>query len=533
MTQSRALDDPMPLAASSADPFDDVFEQSDRAAKEPREQSNSAKRRKTSRGWPVAIIASIVWIMTVAAFCWSRYSLPNDASAALDVVGSRISTGDWFLIAAAILGPLLLIWLAAWLIRRSSEMREESRQLATAALRLARAAQNAENGSALALTSSGIDGEMTEERPRHLRREVERATHAISALHSQMHAIEEALSKQAAAIDDVAERAEKRARTISKVLSTEREALERATAQSGSVSVAPAIAGSMAVAGTAAAALASDAVDFSLDTDEPEADLATDTSGGDSDTVVELRRQLADAKKASTWERPVLSTEAPSLDAGLDPFDDIAPPSSSPAASVGTAAASAVAVGALAAEGNEPEAFETLELDTPAETGETLNLNRRHALDWRKFVRAANFPESEEDIETLDALYDVLTDPESASLLQCAEDTLASLADIDLYMEDFMPQMMPVSVWKNHLDGTGDGKDPIKGIHAPIEQSRIRAKLKSDSGFEHLCAKFMDRYEDMKRRMLSETDEERLVVDLSNTRTGRAYLMIADAAGRL
>jgi hypothetical protein len=98
-------------------------------------------------------------------------------------------------------------------------------------------------------------------------------------------------------------------------------------------------------------------------------------------------------------------------------------------------------------------------------------------------------------------------------------------------MEDFLPPLVPVIAWRAHLDGTSG--DPVKGIDAPVEHSRIKAKLNADKGFEHLCTKFMDRYEDMGKRLLAETEREQLIVDLSNTRTGRAYLMIADSAGRL
>jgi hypothetical protein len=437
-----------------------------------------------------------------------------------------------------------------------------------------------------------MDGEVVAgETPRHLRREVERATHAISALHSQMRAIEEALSTQAAAIDDVAERAEKRARNISTILRTEREALQQATdmRDDGALAVSPASLGAIgATIATKAAvdtsAHASDITDFSLDETRIQAAAGADISeeilteaptfardedgiddelriddAGFSDTDIDdavipedtaagveaLRARLAEAKANATWERPVLADAEASASDPLDPFDDIGarndgntddkPPST--ADSMTTAAAAVAGAGAVAAIApraleQEPEEFETLDLDTIAEGADApLNLERRHAIDWAKFTRAANFPESEEDIETLDALYDVLTDPDAASLLQCAEDTLASLADIDLYMEDFRPPLVPVTAWRAHLDGSAG--ESIKGINAPVEQSRIRAKLNTDKGFEHLCTKFMDRYEKMGRRLITEADREQLIVDLSNTRTGRAYLMIADSAGRL
>jgi len=649
MTQSASRKEPLALSAD-ADPLDDLFDRPDDARSEHTARASSRAARRSGGGgatpFLIAAVASLVWIVAVAAFCWSRYSLPDNPGDALDIVGSRIGTGDWMLIAAAILGPLLLIWIIAWLMRRTGELKRQSQELSSAALRLTQVAQAAEAGGRPLVLPGG--SEVTDETPRHLRREVERATHAISALHAQMRAIEEALSTQARNIDDVAERAEKRARSIATVLRTEREALERLSdevgdeaAGDGRVSVAPAALGAVGTAGVAglAAAMGSgredaapavaaddrdagDVTDFALDearieaaansdaadllTDAPtfaregeatrEAEVmnwqdvdagpvdATDDTGV-AEGITDLRARLAEAKSNARWDRPVLSDSEASDPASLatevaaealDPFDDMIDERIdagtdirvSAGMGMGAGAAAGAAIGAVSA-GLDPEPdlragtppdmdtgdvhtgdvdigdVNTGDLDMASVDAGDVNANdaetdddaapfrmeRRHAIDWAKFTRAANFPESEEDVETLDALYDVLTDPEAASLLQCAEDTLASLADIDLYMEDFTPGLAPVTAWQGHLDGTGG--DAIGGVDAPVEQSRIRAKLKGDKGFEHLCAKFMDRYEAMGRRMMGDTTDRKLIVDLSNTRTGRAYLMIAEAAGRL
>ena len=604
MTQSAMREEPLVLSAD-ADPLDDLFDRPGdgaRTAQSARPTARPVQRSGSGlSSFLIATLASLVWIAAVGAFCWARYSLPDNPGDAMDVVGSRIGTGDWMLIAAAILGPLLLIWMIAWLMRRTGELKRQSQDLANVAMRLTQVAQTAEaSGRPLAL---GAMGEVTGETPRHLRREVERATHAISALHSQMRAIEEALSTQARNIDDVAERAEKRAKYIATTLRTEREALERLSGdEGGAVSVAPASLGAVGtgvaaagagMAGIGAAVAAgldreneiepsSDVTDFALDEARVEAaansdaaDLLTDAptfARDDADEgfgdvhpedtaegVAALRARLADAKANARWERPVLSDDERNgrMDGGnVDPFDDVADGlhgglhgasddyrdaaqhddhagiGGAGVAAAGAGAALAAAAPSAMALDREPDEYEALELDTLDDSADApFKLERRHAIDWQKFARAANFPESEEDVETLDALYDVLTDPEAASLLQCAEDTLASMADIDLYMEDFVPRLVPVTTWRNHLDGSGGER--INGIDAPVEQSRIRAKLNADKGFEHLCAKFMDRYEEMGRRLLNETDNEKLIVDLSNTRTGRAYLMIAEAAGRL
>lgn len=575
MTGNAAREEPL-ILTNSADPLDDLFDRdkSRDSNRPPERTATRPPKRRKSNVWLIATLASLIWVLTVVAFCWSRYSLPNKVSAAADAAKTRIEFLDWLMIGAAILGPLLLIWLVASLMRRSGEMRDESRELSHAAMRLTQAAKDVESRGLVGLPAGSFDGDISGETPRHLRREVERATHAISALHSQMRAIEEALSTQAAAIDDVAERAEQRARTISKVLSTEREALELAAARTGSLGSAPQSSGALgsgvALAGASAAALggaalarageAPDVVDFSLDAGTP--------AIGESATVASLRADLARAKANATWQTPRLSdNEAPAdlgvtafegssmggsfeaVDNGeadtnrIDPFDDMGANSAVEKSAV-AAGAGAIGLGAAAAmaerdDDNVPPLSTPDDADDSAyvlnsvdDDEEPLSLQRRHSVDWDKFVRASNFPESEDDTETLDALYDVLTDPDAASLLQSAEDTLASLADIDLYMEDFVPEMMPVSSWKAHLDGNGSG-EAIQAIKAPIEQSRIRAKLNADKGFEALANRFMGRFEDTVRRMIRESENDRLVVDLADTRTGRAYLMLADSSGRI
>jgi len=228
----------------------------------------------------------------------------------------------------------------------------------------------------------------------------------------------------------------------------------------------------------------------------------------------------------------------------VDPFDDLGP--SAPKAAIGAALGSGVATLGFGASRTEEPAVTARPVlgapltDEPApapafipkpvepKSGDDFEFMAR-ALDWTKFVKAANFPENERDTATLDALYDVLTDPEAAALLQSSEDTLATLADIDLYMEDFVPEMSPVSTWLGHIEGKGG----VTPINAPIEQSRILAKINADDKFRKLSERFVERYDVVLKRLFSESGDGRLALELSDTRTGRAYILVADALGKL
>ena len=506
--------------ATIADPLDGLVGHEEIVDRQATSDRHPKRRRRSSRSnaWLYAALASIFWLMAVAAFCWARYGLPFSLDAARAVASRQISMSDWMLIAAAIIVPLLLIWGIALLLRRSSEMRSESRQLANAAARLARAAET----PSAALGVPAINAEMDGAVPRHFRREVERATHAISALHNQMNAIEQALSTQAASIDDVAERAERRAKSIATTLRNETHELERVASRLDQVNTVPQ--SRVAAAGGLAAA-------------------AAGIGGGIAMASASSQASDADVVDLTLVAEPELDGEPEGIitsDDGLvDPFDNVGavgldrsePKVSAPAQP-----------GAEKTERPGKDALRAAVQNAQRDDGRpNFAPGRRGEANWSKFVRAANFPDNEEDTETLDALYEVLTDPEIASLLQSAEDTLAALADIDLYMEDYAPTLAPADDWHRYLvhlgriggGVAGRGIFTMSGVTAELEEQRIASKRSNVSSFKSLTDRFLDRYEEILVRMINSGAPNNFMVELGNTRTGRAYTLVAQAAQRL
>ena len=554
--------------AAPGDPLDDLLDDTSmrNSGARARPRVSYARSSSPANVWWFAVAASVIWTAAVLAFSWARFSLPGDPRSVLDAAENRIGFADWLMILAVIIGPLLLIWVIAWLVRRSVELRDESRRLAKAAILLADAAENAEKRAELMLPAPDSPaGELIAMGPGHLHREIERANHAMTALQTQMSTMEGALAKQAAAFDNAAEKAAERSRALTAV-----------TAGAGVVAAG-------AVVGASSASAASEPKETVLE-GEVVAGKATDTASAvdlslNSEPKAEvLRKQLRAAGKAAAWPKLVDPTASPapparpaaqaSLSAmredvaaikgtpptaakptsqAVDPFDDLGP--SAPKAAVGAAVGAGVAtMGFGASRNDEPSlaspALGAPSLDEPAPVpafqpkpppaaagpkSEDFEFMAR-ALDWDKFVKAANFPENERDTATLDALYDVLTDPEAAALLQSSEDTLATLADIDLYMEDFIPEMSSVAAWRAHLDGVMGSVIPIQ---SPVEQSRISAKIAADDKFRKLSERFVERYLVIVKRLFAEGADGKLAVELSDTRTGRSYLLVADALGRL
>ncbi|WP_018632133.1 hypothetical protein [Neomegalonema perideroedes] len=173
-------------------------------------------------------VAGVAWVGAVLAYVWGRYDLPFSQEA-WTVARERISQADWMLILAAVLGPLVLLWVLASALRGSRRLSDESRSMAEAARRMADEAARSPSAHQVQpdeWRAAALMGDVQGASPAHIRREVERATHAIGALHQQMKGIEEALASQSAALDDAAERAEARAKTIAESLRVEREALQ-------------------------------------------------------------------------------------------------------------------------------------------------------------------------------------------------------------------------------------------------------------------------------------------------------------------
>lgn len=155
------------------------------------------------------------------------------------------------------------------------------------------------------------------------------------------------------------------------------------------------------------------------------------------------------------------------------------------------------------------------------------------ALDWGKLIRAANFPDSEDDRETLDALYAVLSDPEAAALLQSAEDALSSLADLGLFMEDMQPHHAPVEIWRAFIvDNAQDGVMDLGGIRDPHALEDVSSALREKPDFDRTAKRFMERYETVLSRIFGEAPSPRMAVELADTRSGRAYMLIGRAFGR-
>jgi hypothetical protein len=153
-------------------------------------------------------------------------------------------------------------------------------------------------------------------------------------------------------------------------------------------------------------------------------------------------------------------------------------------------------------------------------------------IPWADIVRALDFPRDQGDAAGFEAVRSAIRDPDMARLLQAAEDVLGMLAMDGLHMEDFAPELGSLAAWRAYGEGTrGAAVAAVGGIHDPALLDKVQAKLRSDSVFRDAALVFVRRWNGLVTRILAEVGEDRLLHAIADTRSGRAFMIVARATG--
>lgn len=153
------------------------------------------------------------------------------------------------------------------------------------------------------------------------------------------------------------------------------------------------------------------------------------------------------------------------------------------------------------------------------------------ALSWTDLIRALDFPRDEQDADGFRALRHAKRDENAGQLLRAAEDILNLLAQEGIYMDDLRPVISPARDWRVFADGTrGETVAGVGGIDAPEAAERIEARNRKDQIFRDTSLYFLRRF-DIMLRILVETATDAQVQALADTRTGRAFMLLARSAG--
>jgi hypothetical protein len=130
------------------------------------------------------------------------------------------------------------------------------------------------------------------------------------------------------------------------------------------------------------------------------------------------------------------------------------------------------------------------------------------------------------------ALRAALRDPLAAQLLQAAEDVLSILAANGLHMEDLRPVHGGPAAWLAYAEGArGPEAEPVGGVLEPAALEAAEALLKGDPVFRDAALVFLRRWNLLLGRAVAAFGESEALVALADTRTGRAFMLLARALG--
>ncbi|WP_170573796.1 hypothetical protein [Ruegeria atlantica] len=147
------------------------------------------------------------------------------------------------------------------------------------------------------------------------------------------------------------------------------------------------------------------------------------------------------------------------------------------------------------------------------------------------FIRALNFPETQEDTEGFNALRLALKDRKTAQLVQASQDVLTLLSQEGIYMDDLRPDMARPEIWRQFAQGArGRSVAALGGIRDRSSLALTAARMKQDPIFRDAAHHFLRRFDHMIVAFEPEASDADLTA-LGETRTARAFMLLGRVAG--
>ncbi|MGB0497746.1 MAG: hypothetical protein ACPGID_05360 [Rubricella sp.] len=151
--------------------------------------------------------------------------------------------------------------------------------------------------------------------------------------------------------------------------------------------------------------------------------------------------------------------------------------------------------------------------------------------DWPQTARALNFPDDATDSEGFRALREARKDRQVAEVLRASEDVLNLLAQDGIYVDDLEPRPTDGDLWLRFAQGErGPDFAALGGIEDRSALSLVQARMRADAVMRDAVLHFLRRYDQFLVGAGADGDRDRLLA-LADTRTGRAFMLLARAAG--
>ena len=159
-------------------------------------------------------------------------------------------------------------------------------------------------------------------------------------------------------------------------------------------------------------------------------------------------------------------------------------------------------------------------------------LNRPNTLiSVGEFIRAANFPDDENDKEGLSSLRKALLDRDLAKLLHAAQDSLRIMSEDGVYIDSIQFKTGKVELWRNFGNGKrGKKLSGILNFDDDTNLQKVNSRFKEDTVFKDVTHHFLRQF-DLIFTEFSKNASDDEILQFSKTRTALVFLILANIAG--
>jgi hypothetical protein len=165
-----------------------------------------------------------------------------------------------------------------------------------------------------------------------------------------------------------------------------------------------------------------------------------------------------------------------------------------------------------------------LALGTPAE-------DLRAPVSTGDFIRALQFPENADDKAGFRSLRLALEDRQTAKLIRAAQDVLTLLSQEGIYMDDLVPDRAHPAIWRRFAAGErGRTVAGLGGIRDRASLALTATRMREDPIFRDAGHHFLRAF-DKTFVVFEGGASDADLIDLSDTRTARAFMLLGRVTG--
>jgi len=152
-------------------------------------------------------------------------------------------------------------------------------------------------------------------------------------------------------------------------------------------------------------------------------------------------------------------------------------------------------------------------------------------LETADLIRALNFPDTESDEVGFSALRRALRDRQARQLVQASQDILTLLSQDGIYMDDMSPDRARPEIWRRFAKGErGRVVAGLGGIRDRSSLALTAGRMREDMIFRDAAHHFLRKFDQMLVGLEPKASDAELV-DLAETRTARAFMLLGRVAG--